>query len=81
MGDQENFGLSEGLEGGVVDGPYVGAHLIDANTGRRCQVEEVLDDDGAVLRVRFEDGRSEVINVRRPKPDELGDIRRREMDA
>jgi hypothetical protein len=77
MTDEEHdFGLSEGLKGGVVDGPYVGAHIIDANTGHRCQVEDVLDDEGAVLRVRFDDGRSEVIKVRRPRRDELDNLRR-----
>jgi hypothetical protein len=72
-------GLWRGLRGGVVDGPYVGAHIIDAATGRRCQVEEVLDD-GATLRVRFEDGHSEVLTVRRPTEDELATIRLREID-
>jgi hypothetical protein len=80
-GDVHDFELSEGLQGGVIDGPFVGAHMIDATTGRRCQVLEILDDDGTVLRVRFEDGEDDVIKVRRPTPDELRSVRRREADA
>jgi hypothetical protein len=74
-----SIGPWKGLRGGVADGPYVGAHIIDTTTGRRCQVEEVLND-GAVLRVRFEDGHSEAITVRPPTTDELDTLRRREID-
>jgi hypothetical protein len=73
MADERDFGLWEGKYGGVVDGPYVGAHLIDANTGLRGQVEEVLDDGW--LQVRLQDGRSARIRVRRPDSDELSKLR------
>lgn len=79
--DEHDFALSEALHGGVADGPYVGAHMIDARTGLRCQVEEVLNDEGSALRVRFDDGRSGVVKVRRPTPEELDSIRRREAGA
>ncbi len=72
------IGLWKGLRGGAVDAPYVGAHIIDASTGRRCQVEEVREE-GAVLKVRFEDGRSDVVKVRRPTSDELDTLRLREI--
>jgi hypothetical protein len=56
-----------------------GDHIIDAKTGRRCQIEEVLAD-GALLRVRFEDGHSDTVEVRPTTDDELEDLRARELD-
>jgi hypothetical protein len=73
MADEADFGLWEGQHGGIVDGPYVGAHVIDANTDLRGQVEEVLD--GGWLQVRLDDGRSVRMKVRRPNPDELRKLR------
>ena len=71
--DEPDFGLWEGQHGGVHDGPYVGAYLIDANTGQRAKVEEVLEDDW--FRVRLDDGRSVRVKLRRPDSDEMQRLR------
>lgn len=73
-----SIGRWKGLRGGAADEMYVGAYIIDATTGRRCQIEEVIED--AVLRVRFDDGHSDVIKVRRPTTDELDHLRIREIN-
>lgn len=73
MADEPDFALWEGQHGGVIDGPYVGAHVIDANTGLRGQIEEVLDDGW--LQVRLDDGSSIRIRARRPTPEELRKLR------
>ena len=71
--EEPDFGLYEGLHGGVVDGPYQGAWIIDSITGRRAQVEAVLEN-GRLL-VRFEDNQSELVELRGATPDELRRIR------
>jgi hypothetical protein len=67
------------LRGGGANALQPGDHIIDAKTGRRCQIEEVLAD-GALLRVRFEDGHSDTVEVRPTTDDELEDLRARELD-
>jgi hypothetical protein len=67
------------LRAGGVNALQPGDHIIDAKTGRRCQIEEVFAD-GAMLRVGFEDGHSETVKVRPTTDDELEDLRARELD-